>query len=425
LKESQGSKNLVSTAGLKTVGHRVFSSLGHRAYRLYFFGMLGQFASMNMQMIAGSYLIYHLTGSSALLGSMSLANALPMIVISMFGGAFADRIQKKKILSIGLAFSALISCAIAVALTTGYLSRDREGSWWILLASSFFQGAVMGMVMPSRQSIIPEIVSREHAMNAVALNMLGMNVMRMVAPGVAGFIIGDTYNFDIVYYIMTALNIYAAIAISFVPDTNHVNKKGGNIVADIQQGFKYVLSQKTILFILIFTLFVVILSMPFQQLLPIYVDDILKVGATGQGFLMMATGGGALAGSLVIATLPNKKRGLILLASGLISGISLTIFAFSSIWTLSLTIMIFVGLGMTIRATISNALLQTYTEAPYMGRVLSILMMEWGIVSLCTFAAGVMAEFMPVQWVIGGFAIALIAITILALIFTRRVRNLN
>jgi hypothetical protein len=87
--------------------------------------------------------------------------------------------------------------------------------------------------------------------------------------------------------------------------------------------------------------------------------------------------------------------------------------------------MVFIGLGMTLRATISNALLQSYTETPYMGRVLSILMMEWGIVSLCTFAAGVMAEFIPVQWVIGGFAIALLAITLLALIFNKRVRNLN
>jgi MFS family permease len=425
VKESQDTKSLVSDTGTKTVGFRTFSSLAHPIFRLYFFGMLGQFASMNMQMVTGSYLIYHLTDSSALLGSMSLANAIPMIIVSMFGGAFADRIQKKKILSIGMACSAIISCAIAIALTTGYLSQERAGSWWILLVSSFLQGAVMGMIMPSRQSIIPEIVGREHAMNAVALNMLGMNVMRMFAPGVAGFIIGDTYNFDTVYYIMTGLNIYAAIVMAFVPPTSPATNKGGHIIDDIQKGFKYIQSEKTILFILIFTLFVVILSMPYQQLLPIYADDILKVGPTGQGVLMMVVGAGALVGSLIIASLPNKRRGWMLYSSGLISGVALTIFAFSSTWSLSLAIMVFIGLGMTIRATISNALLQTYTETPYMGRVLSILNMEWGIVSLCTFAAGVMAEFMPVQWVIGGFAIALLVITLLGLLITRRVRNLN
>jgi MFS family permease len=250
--------------------------------------MLGQFASMNMQMVTGSFLIYHLTGSAALLGSMSLANALPMIVISMFGGAFADRIQKKRILSIGLACSAVISFIIAIVLTTGYLSPSNAGSWWVLLASSFFQGIVMGMVMPSRQSIIPEIVSREHAMNAVALNMLGMNVMRMFAPGVAGIIIGDTYNFAIVYYIMTALNIYASIIISFVPHTGSVVKKSGNILADIQKGF--IREPKTILFIL----FSLCLWSSFQCRFNsyTYMPLISQGRQHRQGALMMVTGAG-------------------------------------------------------------------------------------------------------------------------------------
>lgn len=261
---------------------RTLSSLQNPVYRTYFFGMLGQFASMNMQMVTGSLLIYRLTDSAALLGTLSLASAVPMIIMSMFGGAIADRIQKKRILTLGLFVSALISLGVAISLANGYLSREHPGSWWVLMASSFCQGVVMGMTLPARQAIIPEIVSRDHAMNAVALNMLGMNVLSLVAPAAAGFLI-DAFDFKSVYFTMTALNIYASILICFIPKTSPMTNQTGSILNDIKEGFKYIRQDTTILFVLAFTLVVVVLSMPYQQLLPIYVDDILKVGATGLG----------------------------------------------------------------------------------------------------------------------------------------------
>ena len=114
-----------------------------------------------------------------------------------------------------------------------------------------------------------------------------------------------------------------------------------------------------------------------------------------------------------------------MMASSLVSGIALISFSFSAIWALSLVFIVFVGLGQTVRATMSSALLQSYTEASYMGRIMSVFMMEWGIVSLVTFAAGLMAEAMPVQWVVGGFAMVLIFLTLLALVFVPRIRRLN
>jgi len=386
--------------------------------------MLGQFASMNMQMVSGSLLLYRLTGSAALLGTMSLVLAIPMLFLSMFGGAFADRVQKKHILVIGLGSSALISLGVAVALTTGVLSRENEGSWWILLVSSFLQGSVMGLMMPSRQSIIPEIVSRDKVMNAVALNMLGMNVFRLAAPSAAGFLIA-WFDFKAVYYTMTGMNIYAMVFILFLPRTGTITSQASNIVMDIKKGFQYMFRQRTIFFILFFTLIVVIFSMPYQQLLPIFVDDILGVGEIGMGVLMGVSGAGALFGSLVVASLPNKRRGLILLISGLISGAALISFSFSTSWTLSLVFMVFVGLGHAVRGTMSNALLQTYVEPAYMGRVMSVFMMELGLVSIFTFIAGLMAEVMPVQWVIGGLALILAVASILAITFVPRIRNLD
>jgi predicted MFS family arabinose efflux permease len=377
-----------------------------------------------MQIVTGPLLIYRLTGSPALLGTMSLVSAAPMIAISVFGGAFADRMQKKRILITGLLCSSVVSLGIALSLATGLLSRENPGSWWIIMVASIIQGTIMGLMMPALQAIIPEIVSREQLMNAVALNTLGMNVLNLTAPGIAGFMI-DAFDFKAVYYTMTGFYICAAFFIAFIPGRNRMVARESNILADIQQGFGYIRKDSLILFVLAFTLIVVVLSMPYQQLLPIFVDDILKVGATGMGVLMSVSGAGALIGSVILAALPNKKRGLMLLGSGIIAGIALVVFSFSSRWTLSLAFIFFVGLSQTFRMTIGSTLLQAYTEGVYMGRVMSILNMQWGFMSICTFVAGMLAEVAPIQWVLGSMAMLLSVLSILSFIFVPGIRKID
>ncbi|MDD4876826.1 MAG: MFS transporter, partial [Dehalococcoidales bacterium] len=149
------------------------------------------------------------------------------------------------------------------------------------------------------------------------------------------------------------------------------------------------------------------------------------VGASGMGILIGVSGIGAIVGSVVLASLPNKKRGILLLLSGLVLGISLAAFSFSTSWYLSLAFIIFVGIGQTGRMTLSNTLLQYYVENEYRGRVMSIYMMEFGLTSFGTFAAALLAEGFGVQWGVGGFALVLIFLSALALIFLPRIRRLD
>ncbi len=393
-------------------------------YRFYLCGSLAQFASLSMQIITGPLLMYRITGSSALLGTMALFSAFPMIVVSMFGGAVADRIPKKRIVVACLLGSAALSIAIALALSAGYISRENPNSWMILIAASMLMGGLMGLMMPALQAMVAEIVLREQLMNAVALNTMGMNILNLIAPGLAGFMI-DAFDFQAVYFTMAGLQVCSAFLISFLPDTGRITTGSGNILGEIRQGLQYIRKDKMILYVLGFSLMVTVLAMPYQQLLPIYVDDILKVGATGMGVLMSVSGAGALVGSIILASLPNKKRGLMLMASGLVSGLALVVFSFSSTWSLSLSLIVFVGLSQTFRMTIGSALLQAYAEPEYRGRVMSIFSMQWGFMSLCTFLAGVIAEVVPVQWSLGGLAIILIVLSSLALIFVPSIRRLD
>lgn len=410
--------------GRFSLGRRTFTSFKNPVYRLYYFGMLGQMAAMNMQQITGSLLIYRLTGSAAILGAMAFVHAIPMLILSLLGGVIADRVRKKYVMLIGQAVFAVVSLGIALTLTLGYLSPERAGSWWILVVSSLLQGGIMGLMMPSRQALIPEIVSEKDLMNAISLNMLGMNALQILAPVLAGFLI-DAWGFQAGYYTMTGMYLVSTVFFAVLPLTGKIVSHGVSALADIKEGLNYVRRDTIILPILLFSLFTVILSMPYMMLMPIFTEDILKVGATGMGVLMSVAGAGAVIGSLALASLPNKKRGLMMLASSLLLGIALTGFSFSNSWPLALGLIVVVGLGQAVRMTLSNTLLQYYVNEKYMGRVMSLFLMQFGLASFGAFAAGMLTSVIGVQWAVGGFAIVLVLLSILALVFVPRLRKLD
>lgn len=414
----------VTGGGISLRGLRTFDSFKNPVFRLYYGAMAGQWFAMSMQLVVRSLLIYRLTHSGAILGVMALANAIPMLTLSLFGGAIADRVQKKYVLLIGQVGSAVVALGIALALTFGYLSEGNPGSWWLLIASAALQGVIMGFMMPSRQAIIPEIVGERQVMNAISLNNMGMNGFRLLAPALAGFLV-DAFDFDVIYYLTTVMYIMATFCAVFLPRTSTMTVRGSSALRDVLEGVRYVRRETTVLIILVFTLFGIICGFPFQFLLPMFTEDILKVGATGMGLLLSISGLGAILGSLILASLPDRKRGGMMLLSSLIMGLALLGFAFSHWWYPSLIVAIFIGLGQTGHMTLGNTLVQYYSDADYRGRVMSFHMMGFGFASLGTFFAGILSESVGVQWSIGGLAMILALISIVGLLFVPRLRKLD
>ncbi len=403
---------------------RTFTSFKNPVFRLYYAAMLGQMAAMNMQMFARSFLVFTLTGSYTALGIMALANAAPMMFFSLFGGVIADRVQKKYVLVVGQSASALVSLGIAVSLTIGFMGADNASSWWILVAASLAQGTIMGLMMPSRQAMIFDIVGVDELMNAVALNTLGMNALRILAPALAGILVAS-WGYEPVYYAMTGMYVIAAVLIWFMPHTGTISLGGKGALADIMDGLRYVKREPTIRLVLLISLVVVLLSMPYMMLLPGFAIDILDIGERGGGLLMMVSGFGAMVGSITLASLPDKKRGLILMGGSLLLAVGLVGFSFSSSVMISFAVIFFVGIGQTVRMTLSNTLLQYYVEDEYRGRVMSLLFMEFGMTSFAVFGAGVMAEAIGLQWSVGGLAIMLVVTTIGVMVFSPRIRKLD
>lgn len=403
---------------------QTFTSLRYPAFRLFFCAMLGHMLCTNMHLVVRSLLIYRLTGSAAILGVMSFAQFLPLFFVSLLGGAIADRVQKKFIIVSGELVLALVAFSVGLSLSLGYLRAQHTASLWILAAASILQGTVIGLSMPSRHSILPEIVGREHLMNAVSLNTMCMNVMRLLAPAAAGFMI-DSIGFHVVYYTMAGMYCVASLFVAFMPQTSSIIAHAKSHLTEIKEGIRYIRCDAIILSILIYALFGIVLSLPYMTLMPIFADDILKVGATGMGFLMSVSGIGAIIGSLILASLPNKRRGRLFLTSGLVLGVSLMFFSFSTSWYLSLLLIGLVGFAHAARMTLSNTMLQYYTDVEYRGRVLSVYTMEIGLISFGTFTAGMLSEAVGVQWALGSFALVLALISIGALLFVPLLRELQ
>lgn len=391
---------------------------------MYFFGMIGQWSSFSMEQVARSYLVYEITDSPAMLGIIGLSGAVPMLILSLFGGAIADRVAKKMVIQLSQIGMTIVFLGYALAVNLGYLTKAHPESWWVLMLGGLLMGSIIALAMPSRGAIIPELVDRERLMNAIALNTMGMSVFQLAGPAIAGYVI-DGLGYAGIFYLMAGLNGLAIIFTSFLPKIPPVDIIRKNVLGEIKEGVKYIAANRTVLYILLFFIASILLAMPFQMLMPVFARDILMVGVKGQGTLMSMSGVGAIAASVFLASLPFKRRGLILLISNIIMGVALVIFAFSVSWPLSMAMMVLVGVGRIGGNTTGNALLQTHTAPEYLGRVMSLMMLNFGLSGLGTFFAGILAETISAPWAIGGLAMILIAISFIAIIVLPGFRKLE
>jgi MFS family permease len=400
------------------------NSLKSPGFRFYLGSYLSNMATHDMRTVAQSLLIYRLTGSVAILGILSLVNAIPGTLLPLAGGVVADRLPKKLVINIGQAGTLLPSLVVAGCLSLGFLSAEHAGSWWILMVTSFFNTSITSLTTPARQAIISELVGKEHIMNAISLRSTGYNILHLGAPALAGVII-DKFDFASVYYIMGALSFIGLVFTLFLPNFKVQIRKSQSALSQLKDGFKYARRETHILFILIFTMVVAILMTPYSRLLPVYVDDILKVGATGYGLLLSASAIGGIIGALVMASLPSKKRGIMLLIDVTVLGLGLMLFAFSRNWPFSLAVIVLIGLAQPARLSISNSLVQSYTDHDYQGRMMSLYSLQDGILSLGGFIAAMVAGLIGTPWTVFSFALAMVLLSLLSFIFLPRIRKLD
>ena len=384
-------------------------------------------SAMQMQMLSRGYLVYDMESSGSLLGLVNVGASIPMLVLPLFGGVLADRVNRKRIIQAGQIVAALIAFSVFV------LIRTERIEWFHLLVSSIMQGAVFALMMPARQALIPQLVGKGLLSNALALNTAAMSATTLAAPSVAGVLYGY-FGPSNVYLLIGVLSLGSCIATLFVrhrgeieSDVKNHNVQGKgkikDLLSDITEGLKYVRSQRLIMVLLIMALATTVLAQPFRFLMPIFVVDVYKLGPESMGLLMSVMGLGALVGSIYIAAHGNKNRGKILLAGSFISGWSLLGVAVIPIYMLAVLFMVPLGLGDASRRTIIMTLIMEKSEERYRGRVMSIFMLNFGLMPLGVLPAGVISDLFGGQVAIGILAVMLIMVTCWVWFYQDGVRN--
>jgi MFS family permease len=397
--------------------HGTFAAFEIINYRWFFAALCGNFAAMNIQMFIRGWLVFEITGSYEKLGWMTAAGGLVGLVAAPLGGVVADRVkQKKTILQLAGIANAVITLGIAALIFQGILVFEH------LLVSSILQGLVMNAMMPARQAFTKDVVGLDRLTNAIALSTSGMNTARLLLPGLAGGLVaalgGGGGNIDPakwVYLTMAALYVWSASVITLiqVEDRAPDDESQGSILSDLSSGFKYVLRTPIIAMLLGCNFLMVFFSLTYFMLLPGFAKDVLNAGPDDLGLLISLSGIGSLLGSLYVASFGNRKRARLLLIGGLLMGVSLLGFAWSTHFWLSTVLLTVVGFGQASRMSLSNVLIQSYVDDDFRGRVMSIYMLEMAFLSIAIYPISLFADYFGPQWAVGLSAMGLVLLILI------------
>ncbi len=397
-----------------------FASLHHQQFRWLFASNIAFFFAMNGQFVVRSVLAYRLTGSEFALGLVNLVVAIPMLVVSPFGGVVADRVEKRRLIMAGQAVLVAAELAVFVLLVLGRLE------FWHLLAVVFVMGCTFPFIMPARQAIVATIVGRQGMANAMALQMGGMNAARVVGPVLAGLIIAVA---GVRWVYALAVVLYALAFFSMAHVTTSPPAEGARsrpVLAELVGGLRYVASTPPVRALLLLSIIPILLAMPFQALLVVFADDVWRVGAGGLGVLQAAAGLGGIAGSFWIAFVGETPRKLRLMMSTLFAFAgTLLLFSLSPWFLLALPLVFLADVFASAFTTTVNTLIQLLIPDAVRGRVMSIMMMTFGLTPLGTVPVSALAEAFGAPAAVAIASVVTIGLSIAILAASRSLRGID
>ena len=369
--------------------NRITRALRHRNYRLFFGGQSISLIGTWITRIATSWLVYRLTGSELLLGIVGFCSQIPMLVLSPIAGVLVDRWDRHRILVITQILSALQSAALAVLALMNVITVAE------VIVLQVLQGVINSFDTPARQSFVVEMVEdRADLPNAIALNSSMINASRIIGPSIGGVLIatlgeGWCFGADAISYIAVIASLLAmrrTPAKKAVVDTR--------ILEELCTGWTYVSRFAPVRALLLIVALAGVAAMPYATLMPVIASKVLHGGAHTLGILMTASGIGALAGTLYLASRRTVLGlGKVIVAASIGLSLGLIGFSFSRALWLSIVILPIVGAGMMVQAASANTILQTVVDERLRGRVMAFYGVSiMGMQPIGSLLAGIVAE---------------------------------
>ena len=375
----------VKKTGLKLL----LRALGSQNYRLYFIGQAVSLIGTWIQQIAMRWLVYRLTKSELLLGIVGFASDIPVFFLVPFAGLLADKLKRHRILAITQALSALQAFVLAILVITGQIAV------WHLVVLGIFLGIISAFDIPARQAFLVDVVeNKEDLGNAIALNSFIFNGALLIGPSIAGVLIvffgeGPCFVLNGVSY----LALIGALYFMKIPDRK-IASANLQVGRGILEGAHYAFRSIPIRSILLLVAMVSFMGVSYMLLMPVFTENVLHRGPREFGYLMSATGVGALAGAVFLASRRNiLGLGKVIVATGVLYGVGLSALSLSHHLILSLVLALAIGFSLMMLMASSNTILQTIVDETKRGRVISLFVMaRRGVESFGSLVAGVVAH---------------------------------
>ncbi len=392
-------------------GLGAFRALRHRNFRLFFGGQFISLIGTWMQSVAQGWLVLKLTNSALMLGVVSFAGYLPVLLVALFAGVIVDHADRRRLI---VATQALLmmSAFILSALTWAGVVRVEHV---VILAA--VNGLVTAFDMPARQTFVVEMVGREDLPNAIALNSMVFNGARVVGPAVAGVLISvigiaGCFFLNGLSYIAV---IWCLLEMELV--ARELPRIGSAMFQRLREGFDYIWHHRASFYLLLLIALNAGFGMQYSVLIPVFARDVLHGGPRALGFLLAAQGLGALLGGIVLAS-SRTPRGLRQnLLFGLFgSAAGIFVFGFSSWMWLSLLAQMVIGAGLLNYMATSNTMLQLFVSDELRGRVMSMYTLSFiGLAPIGSLEVGFIGERVNPQAAVALSAVAVLACGIILL----------
>lgn len=396
---------------------RTFVSLGYRNYRLVWLGSVSEHLGEWMELAGLLWLVNDLTHSPLMLTVVGSCRFIPMVFFPVLAGMVADKMDRRRLLMIALLVAAFLSIILAILVKTGTVAV------WNIIILSLMGGVATSFNHPARQSIVPNLIKKEHLLNAISLDSASVQASRFIATPIAGYLIA---SFGVVP-VFGARAVGALLAVCWLRFVNIdlqppavANKTGFRNVID---GLKYVRGSMLLLTLVPLYLIPWITQNTSNNFLPIFARDILRIGASGYGFLQAAPGLGALVSLIALAAIPHYRVNVSLLfVTGGILGISLFLFSVSTWPILSLALLLIMGGMITSFMTINTALIQSHVSDVMRGRVMSLREVAGGVGPAGSLVFGAIAERSSAPYSLALLGILCVAVSFFLAFFLSKAR---
>lgn len=403
----------------------MFRALSHRNFRLFWTGAFLSNVGTWMQAVAQGWLVLQLTNSPFWLGLDAFMATAPGFVLTLLGGVFADRIDRRRLLLYTQVVAGLAALSLAALVATSVVNR------WMVLGFSFVTGCCMSLASPSYLALTYDLVGREDLANAVAMNSTQFQLSRVVGPALAG----------VAFRVFGLAGCFFANGISFIAvvaalgmvkmerrsDSALHPERRRAIWRDLVEGLHYVRNRPRVSSLLLLAGVNSLFGAPYFTLVPIYARDIFRLGETGLALMMGTAGGGAFFGALLVAYLGDfRRKGWFVLGGAILFGMCISGFAVSSRLMLSLMFLFGLGFALVCSISIINTLLQKLVTDQMRGRVMSMFLLSFmGTMPIGNILAGSASNHFGPQRTLafGGFVVTMVATGVL--IFNRRLRELH